>query len=38
MKERLDNVEQVLIHLEPPLPISATAEARRGQGGENERP
>ncbi len=38
MKERLDNVDQVLIHLEPPLPISATAEARRGEGGEDEGP
>ncbi|MGB5932494.1 MAG: cation-efflux pump [Anaerolineae bacterium] len=38
LKERLENVGQVLIHLEPPLPIPATAEAGRGEGGEDERP
>jgi len=38
LKERLDNVDQVLIHLEPPLPLPATAEARRGEGGKSERP
>ncbi len=38
LKERLDSVDQVLIHLEPPLPIPATGEARRGEGGEDEGP
>lgn len=37
MKGRLDGVDQVLIHLEP-LPIPATAEARRGEGGKDEGP
>ncbi len=38
LKERLKNVDQVLIHLEPPLPSPATGEVRRREGGENERP
>jgi len=32
------SVDQVLIHLEPPQPIPATGEARRGEGGEDEGP
>lgn len=38
MKERLDNVDQVLIHLEPPLPVPVTVRAGRGEGGEDEGP
>lgn len=38
LKERLKNVDQVLIHLEPPQPIRATDEARRREGGEDEGP
>ncbi|MFQ5886630.1 MAG: cation transporter dimerization domain-containing protein, partial [Anaerolineae bacterium] len=38
LKERLDNVDQVLIHLEPPQPIPATGGVRRGEGGEDEGP
>jgi len=38
LKERLDSVKQVLIHLEPPLSIPAASEMGRGKGGEDEGP
>lgn len=38
LKERLDNVGQVLIHLEPPLSTPAIVGAGRREGGDDERP